>query len=84
MKCRSPHCPTDRVDGSRFCAYHRDLFAALAQEIDDGKETRRRTPERRRRTLFKQCDHDGCPESALPREPYCEYHLRILAGGAQT
>jgi hypothetical protein len=80
MKCRSPNCRTAAADDSRFCEYHRDLFADIAQEIDDGKESRRRTPERRYRTTFKRCDHPGCPNCAAPREPYCEYHLGILAG----
>jgi len=78
MKCRSPHCPTGAAEDSRFCAYHRDLFADIAQEIDDGKELRRRTPERRRPSAHRGCDHPGCPEPALPREPYCEAHLRML------
>ena len=80
MRCLSPRCPSDRADGSRFCAFHRDLFASVAAEIDDGKASRLRTPERRsRRTMYKQCDADGCPECAAPRESYCTFHLKLLA-----
>lgn len=80
MKCHSPNCPSDRAEGSRFCGFHRDLFASVAAEIDDGKISRRHSPERahRRRTLFKGCDWDGCPESAAPREAYCTHHLAML------
>lgn len=86
MQCRSPHCPSPRAEGSRFCAYHRDLFTSIAGEIDDGKTARRRSPERRRRTMFKECDAPECPDCAVPRESYCAYHLKLLArslGGAQ-
>jgi hypothetical protein len=86
MRCLSPRCPSQRAEGSRFCAYHRDLFASVAEEIEDGKAARLRTPQRRRRTMFRLCDWSGCPECAAPRESYCEYHLRLLArslGGAQ-
>jgi hypothetical protein len=79
MRCSSPHCPLERANGSRFCETHRSLFASIAAEIDDGKEERRRTPERRRRTMFKKCDWASCTECAAPREAYCEYHLRALS-----
>jgi hypothetical protein len=79
MRCSSPRCPLDRVDGSRFCASHQELFASIATEIDDGRDARRRSPDRRRRTLFKACDWAGCPECAAPRESYCEYHVRVLS-----
>ena len=79
MECRSPRCPSEQAEGSRFCEYHRDLFASIAVAIDDGKSIRRRSPERKRRTMFKECDWDGCPFCALPRESYCGAHLRMLA-----
>jgi hypothetical protein len=84
MRCSSPRCPLDRADGSRFCAEHRDLLASIASEIDDGKDIRRRTPERTHRTMFKKCDFKTCIDSAMPRESYCAFHLRMLASGAQT
>lgn len=79
MKCRSPNCPSARVEGSRFCEFHRDLLASVATEIDKGKTSRRRSPDRQRRTMFKECDWVGCTECAAPRESYCAPHVRLLA-----
>jgi hypothetical protein len=88
MKCRSLNCPSPPVDGSRFCELHRDLFASVAAEIEEGKEARLRSPERRnRRTMFKECDWPDCSECAAPRESYCAMHVRALArspGAAQN
>jgi hypothetical protein len=80
MRCSTPRCPTDRADGSRFCAYHRDLLAGFREEIAAGSHARLRTPERRRALPpTKRCDMPGCPETAEPREPYCLAHLEALA-----
>jgi hypothetical protein len=80
MKCRSLNCPSAPVEGSRFCEFHRDLFATVADEIEEGKTRRQRSPERRyRRTLFKECDMPDCAERAAPRESYCSMHVRLLA-----
>jgi hypothetical protein len=80
MKCRSLNCPSPPVEGSRFCEYHRDLLAAVADDIEEGKIRRQRSPERRyRRTLHKECDMPDCSERAAPRESYCAMHVRMLA-----
>jgi len=82
MQCSSRNCPQPRAEGSRFCEEHRELFAALRAEIDEGARARLRSPERerkRRRTMYKECDEAGCTECALPREAYCEWHLEQIA-----
>ena len=80
MKCRSLNCPSAPVEGSRFCAFHRDLLASVADEIAEGKNARLRSPERRsRRTMHKECDMPDCTERAAPRESYCAMHVRMLA-----
>ena len=70
MKCRSPNCPSARFEGSRFCEFHRDLLASVATEIDKGKTSRRRSPDRQRRTMFKECDwvglYGGAPRRVSP------------------
>lgn len=79
MRCASPNCPTDRAENSNFCERHRDLFAEIAAEIDDGKVERLRHYRRKRRTLFKECAAEGCSDCAAPRESYCDHHLEVLA-----
>jgi hypothetical protein len=80
MKCRSPRCPSDRAEGSGFCEHHRDLFAAVASEINAGKTARLRSPGRkRRRAVLKSCDTPGCEGHAAPRESYCAECLSQLA-----
>jgi hypothetical protein len=82
VRCASKRCQSPRVEGSRFCARHRDVLASVAAEIEGGKVARLRSPERvgRRRTLYKACDVEGCVECAVPRESYCAAHLRLLNG----
>jgi len=82
MRCHSPHCPQERAEGSRFCEYHRDLFAALAAEMDIPRKRREFQPVARPRTMFKECDETDCHERALPREPYCAYHTKLASGSS--
>jgi hypothetical protein len=91
MRCASRNCRTERAEGSRFCAEHRDLLARVAADIENGKRLRRKSPEiRNKRKTPKLCDADGCYEYALPREPYCAEHMEDLipldleARGSQT
>ena len=83
MKCASPHCQSDRAEGSGFCAYHRDQLAAVASDIDGGKAARLRSPERRRRAPPKFCDVPECQRRAEPRESYCAHHLKLFARGSR-
>jgi hypothetical protein len=75
MRCSTPHCPTERAEGSRFCAEHRDLLAGIAAEIDRGNYT---LMKKTRRPRAKQCETDGCKEPPLPRESYCAAHLEEI------
>ena len=85
MRCSTPRCPTDRADGSRFCAYHRDLLAGFAADIAAGSHARLRSAERRRPPPpRKRCDMPGCPETAEPREPYCLSHLEELGYASEA
>jgi hypothetical protein len=47
-RCASPRCTDERAEGSRFCVYHRDLFADVRAEIEAGARARLRSPERKR------------------------------------
>lgn len=77
MRCSSPRCSTERAEGSRFCAEHRNQFAAMAVEINESNVSWRRTG---KRSPHKRCEATDCPELALPRENYCEQHLREIDG----
>lgn len=80
MRCANPRCQTERAEGSRFCAEHRDQLARFAAEIEEGKGARLRSPEsaRQRRELLKHCQAPDCLEKVVPRESYCAYHLERI------
>lgn len=76
MRCVSHRCEAERVDGSRFCAVHRDFLTNLRTNLNEDARTRFRTPPGPLPT--RQCDMPGCREPAKAREPYCVRHLQIL------
>jgi hypothetical protein len=49
----------------------------MAVQLNESNVSWRRTG---KRSPHKRCEATDCPELALPRENYCEQHLREIDG----